>query len=114
MKINPQNVILITYKNKILLSTSDIPLQKSEWDFVKKRAIRAGLSFTDNSSLESAPEQAFTYIKLSDENVNSIARKNGQRLEFYSISEIEKLPLSAQASELFSKYKTDMVKLSLE
>lgn len=106
-----QNVILLTYKNKILLSAPDIPLQKSKWDFINEKMIRTR---SDYHFLENASKQTLAYIKLSDENVNSITRKNGQRLEFYSIPEIEKLPLTVQASELFFSFKAEMLKITLQ
>lgn len=105
-----QNQVLVIYKNKVLLSAPDMPMQKCEWDFISKRTIQIRCVY---QFVESTSKQTLAYIKLSDDNVNSLQRKNGQRMEFYSISEVEKLPLSEQALKLFILFKLEMLKLTL-
>lgn len=93
------------------MSAPDIPLQKSEWDFIKKGTIRINQPAFKTTYIENSARQIFSYVKLTDENVNSITRKNGERLEFYSLSEIEKLSLSEQANRLFTEFKNEMSQL---
>lgn len=104
-----QNPLLVMYKNKVLLSAPDIPLQKSEWDFIKKGSIRIDVLL--NASIENATERTFYYVKLTDENVNSLKRRNGERLEFYSLSEIDKLSLSEKAINWYTEFKSEIIQL---
>lgn len=106
-----QNLVLVMYKNKVLLSASDMPMQKNEWNFIKKSTIRINSSIFKNNYIENSARQMVYYVKLTDENVNSLTRRNGQRLEFYSLTEIEKLSLSKQAALLFTEFKHEMVRL---
>lgn len=99
------------YKNKVLLSTPDVPLQKSEWDFIKKGIIQFNQPLSKKEFFKDSDRVYLSYVKLSDNNVNSIVRNNGQRLEFYNLSEMEKLALSEHASRLFSEFKDEMQEL---
>lgn len=113
MKILLKYLTVAVYKNKILLSTPDVPFQKSEWDFTGKVSFQEKTSvkrpFLENSSFET-----LKFVKLTDEHVNSLERGNGQRLEFYTLTEIEKLPLTRQASEVFFKFREEMQKLTVQ
>lgn len=116
------------YKNKVLLSCPDIPLQKGEWNFIEntkngskipaenmqselKSVTRLTLPDIQKLPVKNSQSRYLFYVKLTDNNVNSIIRRNGQRLEFYSLNELEKLSLSQQATLLFSEFKDEMQQL---
>lgn len=46
----------------------------------------------------------FYHAKLTDENVNNIKRREEQLLDFFTLKEIHKLPLSSQAKEFIQEY----------
>lgn len=99
-----KNSILVIYKNKILLSSADIPMQKSEWSFPDSKMIRIEVPSTQKIPSEDTGKNLL-YLRLSDSNVNSIARKSGQRLEFYNLTEMNKLPLSEDSKELLTAFE---------
>lgn len=122
-----QNLVIVIYKNKVLLSAPDIPLRKIEWNFIEKpkknlpslsgdeqskqQTGRFKLSDIRSLPLDNSNIGYLSYVKLTDNNVNSIVRNAGQRLEFYSLPEIEKLDLSHEASDLFRQIKQDVSQL---
>ena len=120
-KANNNNSIVISYKNKLLLFSFDYPFQKNQWGFVGENADYAGSNSKTISKLlqeitklkeplqkmqvSGQAGDFFYFIKLSDNNVNSIVRNNGQKLEFYTIREIEKLNLTEETDRFLSIYK---------
>lgn len=123
-----QSVVLIIYKGKILLSSADSPFEDSVWSFIGEKSkktssqmdgvLKAVKNITKlNSltisrvSLSNTENDYVFYTKLSDKNVNSIERQDGQRLEFYRLEEIEKLSLSALTGSIVSTFKTEIVNL---
>lgn len=121
------NLLLIIYKNKILLTTRDFPFDDGVWSFVSEEVLHAksqngkttddvatSLSITSESTgligLEDGISMKFAH--LTDKNVNSIERINGERLEFYSQGELSKLTLSEsslKAYTLFGKKIADLL-----
>jgi len=121
------NLLLIIYKNKILLTTRDFPFDDGVWSFVGEEVLHANsqngkttddvatsLSITSESTgligIENGISMKFAH--LTDKNVNSIERINGERLEFYSQGELSKLTLSEsslKAYTLFGKKIADLL-----
>ncbi len=120
-----QNLILIAYKNKLLLSTNDSPFEKKEWAFVGEKGkwstsrIKSAISILKNVTklqfpaiekmqLSDVKGDYVFYLKLTDKNVNSIVRKDGERLEFYTLREAEKLNLAASTNNFLNTFKTEI------
>lgn len=117
--------IILTYKNKILLFSKEVILNPSEnkWDFFriannKKSklvdALKKEMNLSSNVKNQELPliplagqidNSRVFYARMTDENVNSISRKKGWRLEFYRIDELDKITLSDDASSIFTEYK---------
>jgi hypothetical protein len=126
----PQNSVLVAYKGKILLKSPDnLNISQNVWGFIGEekswttavsenvlkevRLItklnldtinKIPLTDTDNNS-------HIFYIKLTDGNVNSIVRREGQRLEFYSLNEVDNLPLSNSAGHILTKFRDELKEL---
>lgn len=49
--------------------------------------------------------------QLTDENVNRIERREGQRLQFFTLSELEKIDLGEQTGMLLAEYKNEVKSL---
>jgi len=118
--------IVLTYKGKMLLLSPDTPqISPSQyaWDLIGGR-------YTDTESSEQSIQRKIKHItkldlknikllasklqnrneciyhgELSDSDVNSMQRREGQRLEFYTLTELEKLTLSHAAAGLLAEYK---------
>lgn len=123
------NPILVIYKNKVLLTCSDHPYEHKKWGFIGEE------SYTTKSGIKNAGKELrhvtelsasnlegnllpfptnseMFYVKLTDSNVNSIVRRDGVRLEFYTLSEISKLDLSETASSIISNFNDDIALLT--
>lgn len=102
------NDVLILYKGKILLFNQHdyiINFEENPWSLLdivtlKKLKIKDAVIVPLTSSL--------SYIKLTDENVNSLRRDNGCRLEFYRFEEIEKLLLTSKTRNLLTSSQEDI------
>jgi hypothetical protein len=51
---------------------------------------------------------------LTEENVHKIVRKDGSRLEFYGISELDKISLTPDSEEMYSQYKEAISRITTE
>ncbi|MBI4098343.1 MAG: NUDIX hydrolase [Candidatus Levybacteria bacterium] len=108
------SLILLTYKGKALLmyrTNSAIDSQQHEWCFI-------GGEKNDDESFEEAMARRVTmeasikieqveylskscyHARLTDDNVNNIKRDERQLLDFFTLREVQKLPLS-EATKLF-------------
>lgn len=122
------NLVVISYKNKILLSCADSLIEENIWGLIGvgstaskssvKNAIKSVKKMTNLESLSavkvslSDKEDEFIYhIKLDDNNVNSMTRNEGRRLEFYNLNELEKLNLTSNTQILLSNYKSKIIQL---
>jgi len=125
-KLN-ESLILLTYKEKILLmiknyvynsgiqkTWSMIGGEKGENESFEKTIIRkikeemkievSGVesirdTFSDNKNIH------FYHGKLTDNNVNSIERAEGQELQFFDLKELGKLQLTTSADLFFARNK---------
>ena len=119
--------ILLTYKGKILLTfTENNPnaLQNVLWHFIggvkqkdkseeetitklveKETSIKlVSIEFLSSQGFDNSTEHFYS-AKLTDENVNNMERAEGQIINFFTLSEIEKLPLSISTQLFISKHK---------
>ncbi len=121
--------IILTYKNKILLFSKEVILNPSEnkWDFFRVTnnkkskliyALKKEMNLSSNVNNQELPliplageedSSSVFYTRMTDENVNSISRKQGWRLEFYRIDELDKITLSDDASSIFEEYKDQII-----
>lgn len=127
--------LLITYKGKVLLSTRDLAIThniKNVWSFIGEGRLKgkslknsAEREITDATKLvikdidsvelfHKNTAKLLYHAKLTDDNVNSIVRRTGERLEFYDLNEIEKLSLSEATNMIFSENKQKLESLVAE
>lgn len=119
------NLILISYKNKILLSTTDSLMEENVWGFIGDEKFRFKTQsdtiqfirktmnpgpISVNKEILSKNKSIFQ-IKLSDKNVNSIERLRGFRLEFYSIEEMENLKLTNGTKAFIENFRVEIIQL---
>jgi hypothetical protein len=119
-------LILLTYKGKVLLTFQEsIPFKfKDEvWQCIggvkpenateqeaiiklveKEIGIRLDSVELLSKQLRKNLTENFYWAKLTDGNVNSIKREEGKLINFYSVSELKTLALTAPTSYLFSKH----------
>jgi len=114
-----QSLILISYKNKLLLSCEDLPFSESNWGLLGEHikwttpllknaadiirdTTKLDIKITHKISLNHEIAKYIFCIKLTDKNVNSIVRPEGQRLEFYTLRETENLNISAYSGDILS------------
>jgi hypothetical protein len=72
------------------------------------------LELTNIQLLSSATHKKgkhFYHGELTDKDVNSIERREGQRLEFFTLSELEKLTLTSATEGLLNEYRNTVEKL---
>lgn len=50
-------------------------------------------------------DKHFYHGELTDNDVNSMERREGQRLEFFTLTELEKLPLTSSMQGFLTEYK---------
>lgn len=133
----PQNFsisIILTYKNKFLLLSPDVhpaKNQKTNWSILGgqmqqhesyKDSIRNKVQYVtklvlkDLKPLSLSEENVNTcyHGKLTDTEVNSIQRRVGQRLEFYTLEEIKHLSLTPLTSNFFLQNQTLVQQLIAE
>lgn len=126
------NSLFITYKGKVLLSTRDLYVEsniKNVWSFVGEGKLKGNpikdsiyreikqatkLILKNLESIEllhnNKPKLLY-HAKLTDDNVNSIVRREGERLEFYDINELDNLSLSEATSLLLSENRQKLSSL---
>lgn len=112
-KIN-SSLILLTYKGKVLLmykSNSAIDKEQHNWTFIGGRKAQ-GESFEQAMSRRVSVEASIKvedveylskscyHARLTDDNVNNIQRDEMQLLDFFTLKDAQKLPLS-YATKLF-------------
>ncbi len=109
---------ILTYKNKLLLTCSDIEprnVKNYPWAFVHGQAtsrqkpqevvsqiihfatgltVNPGLIHTDTD--ENNNQSLYFHSKLSDHHVNMLERLSGNRIEFFTLHEIKSLELTPQ------------------
>lgn len=122
--------VLLIYKGKVLLYSPDIDLsglQKDNWSviFITKtnsdkleetisRKVKYVTQLSLNSikplvaGLQDKNRKPLYFQKLTDEHVNLIERREGQRLQFFTYNELDKIDLGEQTSNLFEEYKTEV------
>lgn len=122
------NGVLVIYKGKILLVSGDSPFEQSLWSIIGDKdnwsrpllesARKMLKSITSLNFLRiellSFPEittNHIFYIKLTDKSVNSIVRRQGQRLEFYRLDEAEKLNTTNTTGQILSKFRNEISSL---
>lgn len=111
-------LILLTYKGKALMMyeyESAIDNIQHDWTFIGSRKLsgesmetslskkiknEAGIKISDIKLLSGN----FYHATLSDEHVNSITRREEQLLDFFTLKELQKLPLSEQSKKLVEEY----------
>lgn len=120
-------LILLTYKGKVLLVLHEtIPtiMEKNIWRFIGKVKEKdksfeetissevekeTGIKLTGVEFLSSAlyndQKKYFYHAALTDDNVNNIKRGERQLLQFFSLRELEKLPLTISTRQLVIKHK---------
>lgn len=71
------------------------------------------LELTNIQLLSSARNKRshFYHGELTDKDVNSIERREGQRLEFFTLVELEKLPMTEATHGLLNEYRNTVEKL---
>lgn len=122
------NFVLVSYKNKILLSCVDSLMNDNVWGFIGdgsdssksslKNAIKSVKKMTSLDSLSATKillsnndEEFVFHVKLDDNNVNTMTRNKGRRLEFYNLNEVEKLNLTEKTQKLIENYKSKILQL---
>lgn len=121
------SLILLTYKGKVLLmlrNNKQTVLKDNKWSFIggtkeknksseqsifneveKQMSIKLTSVEFLSSSLYKEAKKYYYYAKLTDDNVNNIKRDEGQTLYFFTLLELEKLPLTTSTRSFVSKYK---------
>lgn len=125
--------VLLTYKGKILLSSPDLPIagpKPQSWCLIggkkpdeqsPEQTIQKRIKYITklelkninllSPSLHKNHGEYFYYGQLSDSDVNSIERREGERLEFFTLIELEKLTLTEATEGLLSEYKNAVEEL---
>lgn len=119
-------LIILTYKNKVLvMHTENNPLLLNEvvWRFIgrnrekgktmeetllreveKQTGIKLGEIEFLSTIEEDNTTKHFYLGRLTDTNVNNMNRDNGQTIQFYSMKELGKIPLSPSAQKFISQH----------
>lgn len=127
------NYVILAYKGKLLLFSHDIEIDdvtQNVWSFVGSRqlakeksenAIARIAKHTTNLDLKNITLMSsitndkltdnYYCAKLTDDQVNQIDRRSRQRLEFFKLSEINKLNLAAPTREFLAEYRKDIKEL---
>lgn len=107
----PQNLVVVIYKGKILLSSKDSFInlrEKNVWSLPDKSRTR---EFGPTTAGMESFDRQLHYIKLTDKNVFAIRRQDGRRLEFYGPREFGSLLLTPDTRLLYYHYKEEIEKL---
>ena len=89
---------------------------KSEEETITKLVERetsiklVSVEFLSSESVENSIEHHYC-AKLTDEDVNNMERAEGQLINFFTFSEIEKLPLSASTKLFITKHRDFLEKI---
>lgn len=118
---------ILTYKGKILLLGADIisldRLQKNLWRFIdgektgresEDKAIARRVKYITRLDLKNIhrlekpsenKKNCLYHAELTDQEVNSMERRDGHKLEFYTLRELEKLTLTDTTAIFLEEYK---------
>lgn len=111
-------LILLTYKGKALLMykmSSAIDSVQHEWSLIgggrgEKESFEEALSRRVEKEarikiedVEFLSDRCY-HASLTDDNVNNIKRYEGQLLDFFTLREVQKLPLSESTRQFISKH----------
>lgn len=111
-------LILLTYKGKALLmyrTDSAIDSKKHEWSFIGgekngeesfEEALTRRVEKEASIKIEEVEfvSKNCYHARLTDDNVNNIKRDERQLLDFFNLSEVQKLPLSESTRQFVSKH----------
>jgi len=117
---NPQGLILLTYKGKVLLMhkrNGPGDEEQHPWTFIgvildKKESFENALAKRVKKETGIKIEniefisESYYHARLTDDNVNNIERGENQLLDFFSPKEVAKLLLSKPTSQFLSKHST--------
>lgn len=120
---NPQGLILLTYKGKILLMYKrNGPGDEEQhlWSFIggvreKKESFENALVRKVEKEVGIRIEnvefvsEACYYARLTDDNVNKMERAENQLLDFFSLKELDNLFLSKTTRQFISKHATFII-----
>ena len=123
----PSSSVLLTYKNKLLLLGPEAypnPSEQPLWRLVgglkgnketNKDTIYRKIKHTTSLELKdvniSSPfndlgGECVYHVELTDKDVNKMERREGQRLEFFTLAELSKLSLTEATEVFFTENKT--------
>ena len=121
-------IILLTYKGKVLLTmmrdSRQALLKQGTWSFIcglkegneslEESIVREvkgethitlfGVEFLSSQLYEDRTNYLY-HAALTDDNVNNIERDEGRSLDFFSVQELEKLPLTPSTKLFIEKHK---------
>jgi hypothetical protein len=112
------SLVLLTYKNKALLMSKQenaLDTENHIWSFIEsvkgnQESVEIALSKRVEKEtgvkigkVEYVSDSCY-HACLTDDNVNRIERQEGQLLSFFSIREIQDLPLSGPTREFVTKH----------
>lgn len=116
-------MILLTYKRKILLMRKDFILDRREQNVmhiivgvrdgkesfeeavIKSVKKETGITLKTTRLLSHTSKAYFFHAQLTDADVNSIVRNDGELLEFFSLKELGTLSLTAETQVFFTKHR---------
>lgn len=120
-------LIILTYKGKVLvMHTENNPLLLNEvtWRFIgrakeksksveetifREVEVQTGIKLATVELLGSVTEENeikhFYHAQLTDTNVNNMNRDKGQTIQFFSIKELDTLPLTMSTKHFISQYR---------
>lgn len=121
---NSLSFILLTYKSKLLLVVPDFDpsgmiepvwvLMNTTSTASSKKKLLDQVLFETHLSFHNENVQIDTYkpsenatvyhVRLTDQNVNNIQRRDRQKLEFFTFKELAKLRLSDSTRDLFNEH----------
>jgi len=116
--LNPKSLVLLTYKNKVLLmykSNNSIDEEKHPWCLIggikeKEESFENAMSRWVEKEMGIKIENVeyvsdYCYhARLTDDNVNKIQRAENQLLDFFTLKEVKNLFLSNTTAQFISKY----------
>lgn len=111
--------VVLTYKGKILLQSPDLPVNgplQLSWCLIGgekigsesfEQAILRKIKHTTKLELKKINNlgRDFYHGELTDNDVNCMERREGQRLEFYTLHDLEKLTLTQTTEGLLTEYR---------
>ncbi len=119
MNESPLGIILLTYKNKVLLMHKQdgvLDAVDHPWSLIKvfknnSNSVEKALAKLIYKEMEITVENIefieknYYHARLTDKNVNNIKRSEHQLLDFFSVKEVSKLFLTKDSAEFISSYK---------